>query len=241
MKIDRKTLKIQSHINTIDWFDDEVIDWNSAGTQYLKDGTVNQLKECHFGFKCDRSISSSNGEYAFIYQNLRTKGILLKNGEILREINRSFYQSEMYEFPAVFFDYDGKTYLTHCPNGYNQIDFEEVESGEIVTSVPTRNAEDFFHSRLEVSHDNKYLVSKGWFWHPFDTLKLFDIEKCFKNPLLLDKGTEIPNVTVEIASASFIDKEHLLVCTSNDIDEDEAIPASHTAVWNVKTNTITKL
>jgi len=80
MEIHRKTLNIQSHINTIDWFDDVVIDWNSTGTQYLKDGTVNQLQKYHFGFECDRSISSSNGEYAFKYQNLRTKGILLRIG-----------------------------------------------------------------------------------------------------------------------------------------------------------------
>ena len=236
----RQTIKT-NYLQTIDWFENEIVDWNSAGTQYLKNGSTKQLQKYHFGFQCDGAITSENGKYAFIYQKTGTKGLLLKNGEILREINRSYYQSSAYEFPAAFLTFKTKTYLVHCPFEYCRLDFEDVETGEIVTNIPNRDPKDIFHSRLEVSPDNKFLISKGWVWHPIDVLELFEVEKCFKNPHLLDSGITIPNVNAEICSASFINNSHLLVCSSNEgwaEDKTELIPDGHIAIWNFKTNKI---
>jgi len=53
------------------------IDWNSAGTRYLKNGETKQLPKPYFGFVCDGSITSEKGEYVLIYTKLRTKGLLL--------------------------------------------------------------------------------------------------------------------------------------------------------------------
>lgn len=237
----RKTIEAYS-LRTIDWFDNKVVDWNSAGTQYLENGEKKQLHKYHHGFVCDGSITSENGEYVLIFQKLGTKGLLLKNGELLREINRSYYQSSVYEFPAIFFSFKNRTYLAHCPFGYNQIDFEDVETGEIITNKSDRAPQDFFHSRLEVSKDNKYLISKGWFWQPFDSIELFNIEKCITEPKLLDKGRSIPKVTSEICSASFIDNNRILVCASNeesmDDENEEPIPSGHIAIWNIEKNEI---
>lgn len=237
----RKTIDAYS-VRTIDWFENKIVDWNSAGTQYSENGEKKQLNKYHFGFVCDASISSENGEYVLIYQKLGTKGLLLKNGNLLREINRSYYQSSVYEFPAIFFSYKNRTYLAHCPFRYNQIDFEDVETGEIITSKSERAPKDFFHSRLEVSKDNKYLISKGWFWYPFDSIELFNIEECIAEPKLLDKGKSIPEVTSEMCSASFIDNNRILVCASNEEpmdDENEGpIPPGHIAIWNIDKNEI---
>jgi len=233
-----------NNLKTIDWFNNKVVDWNSAGTQYSENGENKQLQKCHFGFECDGSITSENGEYVFIFQKLGTKGLLLKNGELLREVNRSYYQSEIYEFPAAFFTYNGRTYLVHCPIEYCRLDFEDAETGEIITKQSVRNPQDFFHSRLEVSIDNKQLLSKGWFWHPFDSIELFDIEKCISDPKLLDKGKTIPNVTSEICSASFIDHNRILVCASYeepmDNENEEPVPPGHIAIWNIDSNKIIK-
>jgi len=236
----RKTIKT-NYLRTIDWFENNVIDWNSAGTQYLENGETKQLKKYHFGFVCDGSITSENGEYVLIYQKLGTKGLLLKNGELLREINRSYYQSSVYEFPATFLTFKNRTYLVHCPFGYNQIDFEDAETGKIVTNIPERKPQDIFHSRLEVSPDNKNLISKGWAWHPIDVIELFNIEKCFENPNLLDKGNNIPNVNAEISSASFIDNDKILVRASQEgwaDEETDLIKDGQIATWNFKTGEI---
>lgn len=246
-RMHRTTIKT-NYLKTIDWFDNKIVDWNSAGTQYQVDGETIQLQKYHFGFECDGSITSENGEYVLIFQKLGTKGLLLKNGELIREINRSYYQSSVYEFPAAFFTFNNRTYLAHCPIKYCQLDFEDVETGEIITNNVERNSQDFFHSRLEVSKNNKHLLSKGWFWYPIDAIGLFDIEKCISDPLLLDKGKTIPNVSSEICSAGFIDNKRVLVCSSLDgpvYDEDEngddePIPNGHIAIWNIESNEIGK-
>ncbi len=237
----RQTIKT-FHLKTLDWYNGKLVDWNSAGTIYSLDGNKEQLQKYHFGFVFDSSITSECGNYVLIYRKLGTKGLLLKNGEVLREINRSYYQSEVYEFPAAFFTRNAIVYLIHCPATYCKLDFEEVESGRIITSISSRNPWDFFHSRLEVSPDNKFLLSKGWFWHPFDCIKLFDIEACIFDPCLLDRGSEIPNVTAELSSASFIDNDNILVCASreeplND-DEIEPILPGQIAIWNFKNDDI---
>ena len=95
-------------LKTLECFNDRLYDWNSAGTEYSENGEIRRTQKYHFGFTCDSSITSNNGKYSFIYKKLGTKGILLKDGNILREINRCLYQSEEYEYPACFFDYEGK-------------------------------------------------------------------------------------------------------------------------------------
>src|SRR4051812_6037270 len=130
----RQTIKT-NWLQTIDWVDGNIIDWVSAGQQYSLDGQQKQLAKYNYAFSFDSSITSQNGQYAFIYKRLGTKGILLKNGEIIREINGTYYQAEVYEFPAAFITFDNKTYLAHCPISYCQLDFENIETGEIVTNI----------------------------------------------------------------------------------------------------------
>jgi len=118
----RRTIKT-NFLQTIDWLNGNIVDWVSAGQQYSLDGQQKQLSKYHYAFSFDGSITSQDGQYAFIYKRLGTKGILLKNGEILREINRSYYQAEVYEYPAAFITFENKTYLAHCPIDYCQLDF----------------------------------------------------------------------------------------------------------------------
>ncbi|MEO1418951.1 MAG: hypothetical protein AAFW00_27100, partial [Bacteroidota bacterium] len=144
--------------------------------------------------------------------------------------------------PAAFLKYKERTYLVHCPNQYCQLDIEDVETGKIITNNVERNPQDVFHSRLEISPDNKFILSKGWYWHPWDGIELFNIEECIATPQLLDKGITPPNVGTEINSASFINENEILICSSNeepmDDGDDEPIPPGHLAIWNIKTNEI---
>ena len=239
----RQTIKT-NFLRTIDWLNGSIVDWVSAGQQYSLDGQQKQLAKYHYAFSFDGSITSRDGQYSFIYKRLGTKGVLLKNGEIIREINRSYYHAETYEFPAAFITFDNKTYLAHCPNDYCQLDFENVETGEIVTNIQERKPSDIFHSRLSTSPDNKYLMVCGWAWHPVDTVELFEISECFKNPLLLDKSSLYPNFGTEINSASFIDNDRILLASSNEEPFDDEVPPvlpqKHIAIWHFLTNEIKK-
>jgi len=178
-----------------------------------------------FGTKFDRAISSPGGEYTLLYHNLGTKGLLLKSAnDLIREVNRSYYQADAYEYPAVFFKKDDRTFLVHCPLEYCRLDVEDVETGEIITMHPDRQPQDFFHSRLEVSPGSRYLISKGWIWHPMDAIARYSIPDCLDNPLLLDaspltgmdEGAEGPysedeDEYLEFSTASFISDELLLM------------------------------
>src|ERR1700744_852527 len=162
-----------NYLKTICWKDNMIIDW-AAGSVCSLDGKVTQL-EIVYSFSFDSAINSLDGSYAFIYQKLGTKGLLLKNGELIREINRSYYCADVYEFPAAFITFENKTYFIHCPVAYNQLDFEDVETGEIITNIKGRKPDDRFHSRLEISPEGKFLMSKGWVWHPLDAVMVFNI------------------------------------------------------------------
>lgn len=239
----RQTIKT-NFLRTIDWLNEGIVDWVSAGQFYSLDGHQKQLAKYHYAFSFDASITSQDGQYAFIYKRLGTKGILLKHGEIIREINRTYYHAETYEYPAAFITFDNKTYLAHCPIDYCRLDFEDVETGEIVTDVKGRKPSDIFHSRLLISPDNKYLMVCGWAWHPVDTVELFDISACFKNPILLDNSSLYPDFGTQINSASFIDDNRILIASSDEEPcDDEApplLPQKHIAIWNFITNELSE-
>jgi len=233
----RQTIR-SSYPVTIDWLNEDIIDWASAGKLYCMDGSTRQIGRYHFAFSFDGAITSDDGVYAFIYKRLGTKGLLLKHGEIIREINRPYYHAEVYEYPATFMSYNNKTYLVHCPVDYCRLDFEEVETGVIVTDVRDRKPVDVFHSRLSVSPDDKYLMVCGWAWHPVDTVELFNIGKCFENPHLLDKADLSPDFGTQINSSSFIDHSRILIHSSKEepFQENPILPPGHIAIWNFVTD-----
>lgn len=243
--MEEQILKVNT--GTIAWRNNDIVDWISAGTLFSLSGITSQLGRYHYSV-FDRSIVSRDGQYAFIYKKLGTKGLLLKNGELLREINRSYYCAEVYEYPAVFVTLDnGTTYLVHCPLKYCQLDFEEVETGKIVTASADREPFDCFHSRLEVSPGSTYLLSKGWYWHPWDDVLAFDIAACLADPLLLDKRNLNPGGQCEVNTASFINDMEVLIGASleaednaEEDDEEVSLKPGHIAIWNLHTGEMSK-
>lgn len=233
---------IDADFKTITWAGNAVADWTRAGQCYGPDGERRELGYYSISFGFDRAITSDDGQYVFVYQVRGTKGVLLKNGETLREINRSYYRADIYEYPAAFATVDGVTYLVHCPVSYCQLDFEHVETGELVTNIPAREPNDMFQSRLEVSPAGGYFASKGWFWHPWDGVRVFDIRACLQNPLLLDGPGLTPETSSEISTACFVSEQEILLGASGEeaADDEDVLPPGHMVVWNFQTNTFRK-
>lgn len=236
MIIKRQTIKT-NYLGTIDWVDDHIVDWRSGGKKYFLDGR--QEKEptgYYYAFDFDGSITSQDGKYVLLYKRLGTKAILFRDGKMLREINRSYYHAETYEYPAAFITIQEKTYLAHCPVKYRQLDFEDVETGELVTNIKQRNPADAFHSRLKVSADNKYLLVCGWFWHPLDIVEVYDIAAYLKNPLLLDENNSPMRFGTEINTAAFINNTQILLGSTDEEPWDDevplALPQKHIAIWD---------
>jgi hypothetical protein len=239
-KIIRQTINAPGGVRTMSWLDDGIIDWALGGMFYGLNGDTSQIGQYHFAFDFDRSITSQDGQYAFIYQNRGTKGLLLKNGGTLREINRPYYHAGTYEYPAAFYTSpDGITYLIHCPIEYCRLDFEEVESGKIVTDIPEREPVDIFHSRLEISPDNKSLMVRGWVWHPLDVVHVYDIEACLHDPMLLDKHMiYLANSAGESGIGAFVTNDQILIESLNNEDEEADKTNYQLAVWDFKKQSI---
>lgn len=236
MTIERETVQLPVTPQAPGWHKGQLVSWEN-GVQYYPEydaypawrGMPRNMGYA-FGHQFDRAVTAPDGKYTLLYTNLGTKGLLLRGAhEIIREVNRSYYCADVYEYPATFVMVQGRTFLVHCPLQYCRLDFEDVETGEIVTMHPDRQPQDFFHSRLEISPGSRWLISKGWVWHPLDLVAYYPIADCLANPLLLDACPTIelekePNAPEDIeygerfefSTASFIDDDWLLIRAPGD-------------------------
>ncbi len=236
-------LKIVSRIDakqvrSLVWSDGDLVDWVGGGTRFELRGRIIP-RPVYYPFRFDAACSSPTGEYAVIYERLGTKGLLLRRGEILREIDRSFYHANAYEFPVCFAQLkSGREVLIHCPCEYNQIDIDDAETGERITKITDRKPIDCFHSRLSVDVSGKFLLSAGWVWHPFDVICLFRLETAIVDPHSLDDLKEFPSQPTETGTACFCGSDRLLIATSDEslndgeLGENEIGPNS-ICLWDI--------
>jgi hypothetical protein len=197
----------------------------------------------NFGEQFDACVVSNDPRFAFIYGRLKTKGLLLKEGKLLREVNRSYYCADSYEYPVAFAHHGSRTILIHCPNEYNRIEFEDAETGELLTDSDARTPGDIFHSRFEVSPDSRYLLSKGWVWHPVDVVQAFDIPACLNDATLLDEAALDATIRAPLGMASFISSTKVLIGSFEGEEpfhrnDGQGPLPGEIAVWDLPTNTI---
>ena len=225
-------------VRSLTWHEDQLVDWVGGGNSFSLDGSTARASVI-YGFRFDNVCSSADGKYAVIYEQLGTKGLLLEDGEIIRELNRSFNHANVYEYPVCFAKLESqRDVLIHCPDEYNRIEIEDVRTGELLTKCDTRKPKDFFHSRLATSPNGKLLLSAGWVWHPFDAVCVWDIAESIDQPTSLDSSQLFPSQSTEVSSAAFLDNEHLLLSTSDEsfagdeYEVDELRPST-ISVWNI--------
>lgn len=182
-------IAVSDAVRSLVWQGDDLVDWASGGQQFRLDGTVTPRRFI-MSFPFDRAVVSPSGRYVAVVARFGTKAIVLRDGRVHRELNRSYYFAESYEYPLALFALpDGRECVAHCPAEYNRLEIEDLDSGERLT---TRGGEspDFFHSRLNVTKDGRYLLSAGWIWHPVDILKVFELPKTVQDPTELDRDGE---------------------------------------------------
>jgi hypothetical protein len=230
-------------VQSLIWNGESLFDWVGGGQRFELDGRTIP-RRVYYAFRFDAAVVSPSGQYVVIYERLGTKGLLLCNGSIIREINRSYYHATAYEYPICFaMLQDGREVLIHCPEDYCRIDIEEAATGTRLTSSIERKPADVFHSRLMVDRSNQWLISAGWFWHPFDVLRLFSLAETISNPTSLDDSDVFPHQQVEVSTAVFAGSNKLLLSTSDetfsdgDYQENEFKPKS-LGVWDIEAKRI---
>ena len=212
-------------VRSLSWNGNELIDWAGGGRRFSLDGSEIR-SHIHWAYRFDRAISSRDGTYQVIYETLGTKGLVLKGNKVVREINRSFYHANVYEFPVAILDLpDGGVGLAHSPDEYNELQIEEIEFGHQLTARDGKSP-DFFHSRLQASPDGEYLLSAGWIWHPLDRALLFSVHEALERPEHLDEplGLELPEEFFEINTAAFQSNNSLLLIGRREEDDESSIP-----------------
>lgn len=192
----------ESAARTLLWQGGGLVDWMERGV----DGSF------------DSALPVLDGRGCLLYERLGTQAVLLEEGRLRRKFSRSEYQSGRFDYPICVSPLkEGRQLLIHCPEEYNRLEIEELLTG---TRLSTRDSEsrDFFHSRLQVSPNGRWLLSAGWYWHPIDALRIFDLDKALADPESLDQTGEfeILNTDLEVQSAVFTPDSHLLIVTAND-------------------------
>ena len=204
-EINRIVLPIKkgTQVSSLCWHGDELVDWVDGVSRYRLDGTFVE-RHINWAYKFDRAVASPDGLYVVIYEALGTKGLILKGDRLLREINRSYYCANAYEYPVALSTLaDGRAVIAHCPDEYCKIELEEVETGRRLTSRENRPA-DFFHSRLQFDPGGRFLLSAGWVWHPFDMVEVFDVGGALAEPESLDQVWQLKlEGDGEVHSAAF--------------------------------------
>ena len=159
-----------SDVRSLHWHGDLLVDWASGGIRYALDGR----ERGHWGtpkYRCDSAVVSPSGDFVVLYEKLGTKALVLAGNHVIRELNRSYYYAEAYEFPlAVFRVADGREVIAHCPNSYNRIEIDDLVTGRRLTRPGGPELSDFFHSRLAANEAGTMLLSAGWIWHPLESL-----------------------------------------------------------------------
>ncbi|CAN5801012.1 hypothetical protein BH09VER1_BH09VER1_48820 [soil metagenome] len=173
-----------SYVQSLVWAGDDLVDWVNGGVRYRLDGSVSDRTR-GYSYCFDAAVSEPSGEYSVIYTKLGTKALVLQNGEIVRELNRSFYHAYTYEYPITLLRRGDQILAIHCPEEYNKLEIQDVVTGELLTQR-TSESGDFFHSRLAVSPGGRFLLSAGWCWHPWDAVVYYDLEAALKDPSHLD-------------------------------------------------------
>ena len=206
---------------TLTWVGDDLVDWVSG--RVFRSGEKTDFAEGSVPYKFDSVLTVPDGKGYVLYERLGTKALLLYEGRIVREFNRSYYQAGTYDYPICTSQLEnGRQILAHCPEVYSRLEIEDLFTGESLTSRVTESP-DFFHSRLQISPDKKWVLSAGWQWNPIDALKVFALDKVMTEPELLDAepAFKILNPDLEVQSAVFTPDSNILIVTADEDDYEE--------------------
>lgn len=92
-----------------------------------------------------------------------------------------------------------------------------------------------------MSPDSRYLLSAGWFWHPWDTIQLFDIAKALQLPESLDRcwSGDLKNANLgEIHSAAFNGPDLIVFAGETEANETEEEQVLRLGVYSIQANAV---
>lgn len=237
MNVTQQDLPIQG-ARTLAWVNDALIDV-AAGWQQLYP-ELRPPRFIRYGPRFDATCAAPAGDVVALIDSLGTKALLLESdGQVIREINRSYYHANVYRYPIALFTLPGgRTGLAHCPDDYNLLQLEDAHTGERLTATEGRKPADLFHSRLAVSDDGSMLLSAGWVWHPWDVLAVYDLSRALSQSDELDGLGSVLGIrglaNAEVSGACFVGADVIVSTGSeeNDPDSPDGLEPQLLARWS---------
>ena len=95
----QREIPVSSEVKSLCWAGESLVDWAAGGITFHLDGKI-EPRPVYYAHPFNSAVTSPCGTYAVIYERLGTKGVLLKRGKVLRELNRSYYHASAYEYPV---------------------------------------------------------------------------------------------------------------------------------------------
>lgn len=225
----QQTLEFKSAPASLNWKEDRLIDWVGGGSEYHLDGSFVPAK-ASYPNNFNAAIQSPDGNYVALYEQLGTKGLLLKNGQVLKELKRASYSANSYEYPIAFLQLPNNTWsIVHCPHEYNILEIDAVEGNAKIVSKENRTPIDCFYSRLRVNPSNTLMLHAGWVWQPYNIAELFDVGAVLAKPRLLDdfESRQDLRIKAEVESADFLDDDLIVLSTTEDDESDVDLTDEH--------------
>ncbi len=233
-----RSFPVSKPVRSLVWEGDDLVDVAAGWRRWRADGSEEHGR-VNYAFPFDRALVSPSRRFQVLYAERGTKGLVLEHGKILREIDRSFYHASAYDYPAALGRLpDGREILVHCPDDYNVLELEELETGQRLTTGE-RHAVDVFHSRLAVSPDGRHLLSAGWLWHPVGTVEVYDLVAALDDPTVLDQhGALWGRIDAGVEAACWLDSDRLLVSGHPDEepfdgDDPSLLAPGELGVWSL--------
>jgi hypothetical protein len=126
LKISRHEIQVRAA--SLVWQGDALVDWVGGSRVIHLDGRCDRPK-VNWAYTFDAVTATPGGHFAIIYERTGTKALLLRDGDLLREMNRSFYHANVYDYPVCIWNAgDGRTLIAHCPQDYCRLDIEDANT-----------------------------------------------------------------------------------------------------------------
>ncbi|WP_379152618.1 hypothetical protein [Paenibacillus sp. sgz5001063] len=134
--------------------------------------------------ECFAAISGRFSQHAALYD--------LQDSKQIMSLSRDNYHYDVCTFPLAFAEHEGRTLLIHGTE-WNRLDLLDVRSGENLSTRQstvslaeggeqlTKQVLDYFHGKIYVSPQGKWIVDTRWHWQPVASIRSWSLPAWISN------------------------------------------------------------
>lgn len=133
-----------------------------------------------------RLHASPGGRFAAVVNDYGRYGAVVdleRGGAVTLELDGGDYHPETVPFALAFTRHGDRIAVIHR-TAWNRLDVSDAETGQLLTprtiepitpgSLPEHHL-DYFHGRLHLSPDGRWIADDGWIWHPTGVPLVWDL------------------------------------------------------------------